>query len=208
MSSSSSLHQQRRTARTLTKCFILWVSLLFICILNIGWSCKFMIRDHLHSSHQRHIKHEQQNIARQQLHRKQNDNNNIAVFYNLYISSESDVGRVARTIVDEQFQFFQPYHYPIYIHSIGHPLPQLFRRSIASSNINDSNTENEMEQLVTTMPNVDVNRTVLLGHHETGSELVSLQSLWEYCKNSSSPATAKVVYLHSKVMDFVCMSGF
>mmetsp|Transcript_16220 Transcript_16220/g.39836 ORF Transcript_16220/g.39836 Transcript_16220/m.39836 type:complete len:439 (-) Transcript_16220:393-1709(-) len=196
-------HRRQRSTRSLSKCFILLVSL-FMGIRNIGWSSKFI----------RHLQQQEQQLKNDLLQPHQKltttrssnkpNNNNIAVFYNLYISNESDVGRVARSIVDEQFQFFQPYHYPIYIHSIGHPLPQLFSSSSSSSSNNNSTesmskTENiNMKHMITMMPNVDVSKTVSLGHHDTGSELVSLQSLWEYCQNTSSPTTTKVVYLHSK----------
>jgi hypothetical protein len=35
----------------------------------------------------------------------------------------------------------------------------------------------------------------LLGHHEQGTEMITLHSLWEYCSNNIE---SKVVYLHSK----------
>jgi hypothetical protein len=113
-----------------------------------------------------------QPTRKQQQHRQQGKTTTlsipkIAVFYNLYIPNRTDVERVSR-IVDEQFRFLRSHHSPIYVHSIGVPHPLH----------NDSN------------------RTILLGHHDKGSEVLSLQSLWEHCKRFPQ---SKVVYLHSKV---------
>ena len=95
---------------------------------------------------------------------------NIPIFYNLYINpdNQDDIPRV-KDLVKEQFQQIQPsIHWPVYVQSIG----QL------SKDIIDS------------IPN-----SILLGHHSTGSEILSLHSLWEYCQNNTDKS---VIYLHSK----------
>jgi hypothetical protein len=93
-------------------------------------------------------------------------NKNIAVFYNLYVNASSDeeLLRVA-DIVSEQFGYFQPWHQPIFVHSIGQQYP---------------------------IPN-----TTLLQHHQQATEMVTLRSLWEYCRQDEN-ANASVAYLHSK----------
>lgn len=90
----------------------------------------------------------------------------IAVFYNLYVnaSTEEDLQGVT-DIVNEQFSYMQPWHRPVFVHSIGQEYP---------------------------IPN-----TTLLQHHKQATEMVTLQSLWEYCQDVSN-VNASVVYLHSK----------
>jgi hypothetical protein len=95
---------------------------------------------------------------------------NIPIFYNLYINPESkdDIPRV-KDLVKEQLQQIQPsVHWPIYVQSIG-----LLSREIIDS-----------------IPN-----SILLGHQSTGSEILSLHSLWKYCQNNTNRS---VIYLHSK----------
>jgi hypothetical protein len=72
-----------------------------------------------------------------------------------------------RKIVDEQFRKLLPVHHPIYINSIGTPL--------------------------------DLNETgaILLGHHETAAEHVTLKALYDYCQKPDH-VHKKVVYMHSK----------
>ena len=42
---------------------------------------------------------------------------------------------------------------------------------------------------------IDVPNTILLQHHEQGTEAVTLQALWQYCKSNKEDI---VVYMHSK----------
>jgi hypothetical protein len=46
---------------------------------------------------------------------------NVPVFYNLYVTNESDADRVQQ-LVNEQFSFLRPEHYPVYVNSIGHQI--------------------------------------------------------------------------------------
>lgn len=64
-----------------------------------------------------------------------------------------------------QLSELQPHHRPVYVHSIGYP------------------------------PSVSVPNTTLLQHHPNASEIVTLQSIWEYCQIHSEE---RVIYLHSK----------
>jgi hypothetical protein len=92
------------------------------------------------------------------------DVESIAVFYNLFVEpgNESEYVRV-QELVREQLSYLTPRHHPIYVHSIGRPMP---------------------------IPN-----TTLIQHHKYATEMVTLHSLWDYCRNNKD---AKVVYLHSK----------
>jgi hypothetical protein len=89
----------------------------------------------------------------------------IPIFYNLYVGDESDSARVM-DIVREQFAQLRPVHGPVRVHSIGHKI---------------------------TLPTSQKIQHVK--HHDEASELVTLHSLWEYCK--ANPFD-KVGYLHSK----------
>ncbi len=90
------------------------------------------------------------------------------IFYNLFIRSVEDEDRV-RSIVEEQFQHLNPLLHDtnVSIISIGHPL--------------------------SSMP---YNLSISV-HYNQGSELLTLHTLWEYCKSNNNPST-KVIYLHSK----------
>lgn len=81
-----------------------------------------------------------------------NRNTMIRIFYNLFIESPQDEGRVM-AIIDEQFRSINPelHHLNVSINSIGHR-----PSSIPNGNIRE--------------------------HHEEGSEGVTLHSLWEYCQ--------------------------
>ena len=72
-----------------------------------------------------------------------------------------------RKIVDEQFPELLPVHHPIYVNSIGVPL-----------NLTDTGA-------------------VIVAHHETAAEHVTLKSLWDFCQQPDHEHK-KVVYLHSK----------
>jgi hypothetical protein len=85
----------------------------------------------------------------------------VPVFYNLFLSNETDTLRVQR-IVNEQLEMSKTYH-QFFVHSIG--------------------------------VNMTVPKTVSLKHHDEGSELITLQSLWTYCRKNPQRL---VVYLHSK----------
>lgn len=51
------------------------------------------------------------------------DVKSIPVFYNLFVSNESEVTRV-RALVDEQLSLLRSdVHHPVYVNAIGHPLP-------------------------------------------------------------------------------------
>ncbi|KAG7374597.1 hypothetical protein IV203_013692 [Nitzschia inconspicua] len=92
--------------------------------------------------------------------------NDIAVFYNLYVNASTDEELIhVSNIIDEQFGSLQPWHRPVFVHSIGQEYP---------------------------IPN-----TTLLQHHEQATEMVTLRSLWEYCREERN-INASVVYLHSK----------
>ena len=72
-----------------------------------------------------------------------------------------------RKIVEEQFNKLLSVHHPIYINSIGTPL-----------DLNDTGA-------------------ILLGHHETAAEHVTLKALYDYCQKPEH-VQKKVVYMHSK----------
>jgi hypothetical protein len=94
---------------------------------------------------------------------------NIPVFYNLFLRPDADEAETERirALVTDQLSYLIPdVHYPIYVHSIGGELP------------------------------IAIPNATLLGRHPNGAqEVVTLQSLWEYCRGHPHEA---VVYLHSK----------
>lgn len=104
---------------------------------------------------------------------------NIPVFYNLYIKDQQDYQRVKK-IVDEQFNKLLPVHKPIYVNNIGVPLDFNEEGIIRKGPLNT--TDNPVE---------------VLGVYESASEFVTLRNMWEYCQNPDNDFQ-KVAYLHSK----------
>ena len=93
---------------------------------------------------------------------------NIPIFYNLFVNNQQEADRV-RKMVDEQFTELLPVHHPIYVHSIGVPL-----------NLTETGAA-----------------VIVVAHHETAAEHVTLKSLWDFCQQPDH-GHKKVVYLHSK----------
>lgn len=96
----------------------------------------------------------------------------IPVFYNVYVANQSDFDRV-QALVNVQLSYLQSYHHPIYVNTIGYD-----------------------GRVISILPdNNNMTTSIMLGHHRNASELVTLQSLWDYCHDHPNQ---RVVYLHSK----------
>lgn len=52
---------------------------------------------------------------------RQQEIKDIPVFYNVYVSNQSEHERVHRLVMD-QLSYLQPFHHPVYVHTIGYPL--------------------------------------------------------------------------------------
>lgn len=93
----------------------------------------------------------------------------IAVFYNLFVdpaANETEIERV-KTLVHEQLGLKQPHH-KIFVNSIGMYISSMFDY---------------------------ISDTTLLQHSNEGSEMVTLSSIYDYCRQNPS---RQVIYLHSK----------
>ena len=86
----------------------------------------------------------------------------IKIFYNLFVQSSNDAGRVLK-IFDEQFRAINPniHDMNISINSIGHRMSYIPKQ-------------------------------YTIAHHETGGEDMTLHSLWEYCQANNHTETKVV----------------
>ena len=86
----------------------------------------------------------------------------IKIFYNLFVQSSNDAGRVLK-IFDEQFRAINPniHDMNISINSIGHRMSYIPKQ-------------------------------YTITHHETGGEDMTLHSLWEYCQANNHTETKVV----------------
>jgi hypothetical protein len=103
----------------------------------------------------------------------------VTVFYNLYTANATEIPRVA-ALVREQLQPLKHHKSrfsPLIVNSIG---------AIES-----------FDQLEFFQPNADNNPDVDFAHHQEGSEVRSLQHLWEFCRLHNNPDQL-VTYLHAK----------
>ena len=97
-------------------------------------------------------------------------NETIPIFYNLFVDPEATRTEMERVhqLVKNQLALKQPQH-KVFVNSIGHfSTPQILG---------------------------DIPDTTLLRHNTTGSEMITLRSIYDYCHQNPN---SKVVYLHSK----------
>ena len=93
------------------------------------------------------------------------DNDKITIFCNLFAYETEDIPRV-ESIFEEQMALWNPKHHKtVKVRSLGVPSLNLTKPAM------------------------------LLQHHEKGSEIITLNALWEYCQDYPHQ---KVIYLHSK----------
>lgn len=103
----------------------------------------------------------------------------VAVFYNLYVQSESDTQRVSSFFRDQlaSLQSNRKEFNPLFINSIG---------AVA-----------DLDQIKLFHDN-PLNPDTQFRHFKAGSEVITLHHLWNYCRGNETDHDQLVTYIHSK----------